>query len=48
MSIASVLVHGANLILLAVAVASIFKAAVASFMATSSSRQNVSQPTCKI
>lgn len=41
----SLRLHGYSLILSAVAAASVLRAAVASFMATSSSRQKVSHPT---
>lgn len=44
----SLRLHGYSLILSAVAAASVLRAAVASFMATSSSRQKVSHPTCEI
>lgn len=44
----SLRLQGYNLILSAVAAASVLRAAVASFMATTSSRQKVSHPTCTI
>lgn len=47
MAMLSLRLHGYSLILSAVAAASVLRAAVASFMATSSSKQKVSQPTCE-